>query len=73
MSVPDLDRKDLARARLRSVREEYECATRNRIHCAQLARREGLTNEQIGMQLGLTESGVRRLIQRAASQMGGKA
>lgn len=70
MSVPDLDRKDLAREYLRAAREDHKRASRNRIYYARLARREGLTNQQIGMQLGITEASVRGLLRRASRAEG---
>lgn len=57
-------RRMIATDLLHKSRADLDTATRGRIRTAHLARAEGLSNEAIGQALGITEAGVRSLLQR---------
>lgn len=61
-SVSADPKKDLARDFLAMAREDLERAKRTRKAYALAARRHGLTNQQVGEALGISEARVRQLL-----------
>lgn len=57
-------RQALALHLLDLTREESARAKRNRIYYAGLARDNGITNQQIGDKLGVTETAIRLMLKR---------
>ena len=49
-------------------REWMERERRTTLHLIQAARRAGMTNAEIGQRLGMTEGGVRMMVQRAEAR-----
>lgn len=49
-------------------REWIERERRTTLHLIEAARRAGMTNAEIGSYLGMTEGGVRMLVQRAEAR-----
>ena len=65
MSVPNEDRAALAREFLRMANHNYRTHYAQRIYFARIAREHGLTNQEIAEAYGMTESGVRKMLDRA--------
>lgn len=60
------DRKEIARTFLRLANGEYQARKERRGYFAMLAKRHGLTHQDIADEYGVTEGAVRAMIQRAA-------
>ena len=60
------DRKAIAREFLRLANADYLRICKLRGHYATIARRHGLTNQDIADEYGITEAAVRAIIKRAA-------
>lgn len=68
MSVPargTIDRKELALTFLRLANDQYQQHRLHRVSAARLARRQGLTNQDIADAYGVTETSIRSLLKRA--------
>ena len=64
MQSTDEEKRRIAGDYLTRVRDDLERAKRTRVEYIRLAREYGLTNEAIGMLLGITETAVRALVKR---------
>lgn len=60
------DRQELAREFLKLANSEYQKHRQHRGYYATIAKRHGLTNQDIADAYGITEAAVRTLIKRAA-------
>ena len=60
------ERRELARTFLTLANDEYQKHKAHRGYYASIAKRHGLTNQEIADAYGITEAAVRTLIKRAA-------
>jgi len=65
MSVPNEDRATLAREFLRMAHKNYQTHYAQRVYFARISREHGLTNKEIADAYEMTESGVRKMLERA--------
>ena len=65
MSVPNENRAALAREFLRMAHQNYQTHYAQRIYFARISREHGLTNKEIADAYEMTESGVRKMLERA--------
>ena len=65
MSVPNENRAALAREFLRMAHKNYQTHYAQRIYFARISREHGLTNKEIADAYEMTESGVRKMLDRA--------
>lgn len=65
MSVPNEDRATLAREFLRMAHKNYQTHYAQRVYFARISREHGLTNREIADAYEMTESGVRKMLERA--------
>lgn len=63
-----IETPDIAINFLHFAAKDYENAKSMRLYYAQAARRHGITNAQIGSIYGMTEAGVRMMINRAGEK-----
>ena len=68
MSVPNEDRAALAREFLRMAHQNYQTHYAQRVYFATIARRHGLTHREIAEAYEMTESGVRKMLDRAEAR-----
>lgn len=64
-SVSGDGKTDLARVYLDRAKDDLDRAKRTRVAYAKLARKHGLTNQQIGDALDISEARVRQLLSEA--------
>ena len=65
MSVTNEDRATLAREFLRMAHKNYQTHYAQRVYFARISREHGLTNKEIADAYEMTESGVRKMLERA--------